>query len=659
MHVRVENWEQAEFLLFVAGIRENSPYIEIGDLIHLREVLVDRQKGSGNAFEGRVMALQKREGLIHFQSPHLKGHIQQHFGHPTIGHTFSQFPPDADIPIVFNVSFIMNARPLFMMQAAASAIVRDLFINFNSTLDDRLGARWLFPEPTDMEPVTRVSADGTIECLDSGLNEEQQSAVSSISLHRSPVPYLISGPPGTGKTRTLVEIVLQILRVQPEACILLCAPSNPATDTLALRLRHSLKPNEMLRLNDRNRTFAEIPAEIMQFCYIEDSFFALPPWETLMRYRVVVCSCLDATVLVTAQCTNRSLAELEKSVVHTLHPHRKQAISPHWTHLLIDEAGQASEPEALIPISVVIGPVRGESWENAADVPEPQLVLCGDFNQLGPNLKSEAARAAELDVSLLERLFGRPLYANHSGARARIVMSDSPLQNYRSHPAILMPPSAIFYDDTLEPCAQNGTIVWPGLPNPDLPLVFLGCATADASLDERASWFNPGEIDKLLETIKSLLKNGGRCIPPLRPTDIGVMAPWRGQVWKIRERLRKSGLSAVDVGTVEDYQGRERRVVIISCVRSSARFLEEDAKKGLGFVFERKRMNVAITRAKELLVVIGNGVVLQRDPYWKAFLQFTLRNKLYIGPELDLELDGNYISRLESVTYPVILIVCV
>jgi len=59
-------------------------------------------------------------------------------------------------------------------------------------------------------------------------------------------------------------------------------------------------------------------------------------------------------------------------------------------------------------------------------------------------------------------------------------------------------------------------------------------------------------------------------------------------------------------------------------------------------------MNVAITRAKELLVVIGNGAVLQRDPYWKAFLQFSLRNKLYVGPELKLEPDGNYISRLES-----------
>jgi hypothetical protein len=70
---------------------------------------------------------------------------------------------------------------------------------------------------------------------------------------------------------------------------------------------------------------------------IEDDSFALAPWETLMRFRVVVCSCLDASILVTAQCTNSSLARLENDVVSALHPHRKLPIAPHWTHLLIDE----------------------------------------------------------------------------------------------------------------------------------------------------------------------------------------------------------------------------------------------------------------------------------------------------------------------------------
>lgn len=86
----------------------------------------------------------------------------------------------------------------------------------------------------------------------------------------------------------------QILRTQPEAHILLCAPSNPATDTLAQRLGSSLKPGDMLRLNDQNRTFAEVPDSIRQFCCVENDQFAIPPWKSLMKYRIVVSLLFEA-----------------------------------------------------------------------------------------------------------------------------------------------------------------------------------------------------------------------------------------------------------------------------------------------------------------------------------------------------------------------------
>ena len=172
-----------------------------------------------------------------------------------------------------------------------------------------------------------------------------------------------------------------------------------------------------------------------------------------MQYRVVVCSCLDASILVTAQCTNRALSRLERKVQSSLHPRRQQvAAPPHWTHLLIDEvsdlsfsaglttrrihlqAAQGSEPELMIPISVVDHIT--ETDESYPDISTslyiPQLVLCGDPNQckqlskpqkglflifmdalVGPIVASDAARAAELDVSLLERLSERPLYSTH------------------------------------------------------------------------------------------------------------------------------------------------------------------------------------------------------------------------------------------------------
>lgn len=742
--IKVLDWSEATFVLYVPSVRGDTEFggrVAIGDLVHMREVIefkdadkdaghrdqkeVASGRGTGNAFEGRVTVVRKREGLVHLHCPALKKYIQTWAPTETatsFADGYPAFTPQDHLPYLFNVTFMLNARPLCVMEHAVAAISAMLVADGsppasispspkngpaynspfakkslrlevpgnNSGYEFNLTRQWLFPELGHLKTFGTVEfGNGIIkptEWFDMGLNDEQKLAVKSIALTHSPVPYLISGPPGTGKTRTVVETVLQILRVQEEACILLCAPSNPATDTLVQRLRTHLTPSEMFRLNDQNRTFAEVPDEIAQYTYVdpENDKFAIPSWKTFLKYRVVVTSCMDAANLVVAQLSNNALMEMEEEAVKTIHPHREKAhrVKPHWTHLIIDEAAQGSEPELNIPISAVTAHPKFYKNYKAED-PEfilPQLVLCGDPNQLGPMVCSEDARTGELDVSLLERLFERPLYIpkrrqsissliqsfpelsvnNKSSSSTSTNSSLIPsaiskprqftnlVKNYRSHPVILMPPSAMFYNDTLQPCANNGAVIWSGLSAPHLPVKFIGHNHPEATNDERATWYNKGEIRKVVDVIKSMLADNLLCTPPLRPGHIGVMAPWREQVWKLREELRKERLHAVDVGTVEDFQGRESRVVIISCVRSNPRFLDEDARRGLGLFRERKRMNVAITRAKELLVVVGNGSLLQRDSYWKSFLQFAIRHKLYVGPELDLETDGNYISKLES-----------
>ncbi|KAH7877744.1 P-loop containing nucleoside triphosphate hydrolase protein [Lentinula edodes] len=594
-----------------------------------REVLVDWNTGSGLAFEGRVIRLKKQEGSIHFSCPTLKTHIE------TFVIQEPSFQADEEVPPVLNLSFITNARPSVVMDVVVSTLASALDPNGKRDV----AHRWLFPE---MDDCISIFPRG-LGRLDNGLHAEQQFATSCSSKYQSHVPFLISGPPGTGKTRTVVETVHQILHTQPEAHILLCAPSNSATDTVALRLGSSLKLGDMLQLNDQNRTFAEVPDLIRQFCCnsdVDNDSFAIPTWKMLMSYKVVVTSCLDANILVDAACTNIVLCALEEHVVSSLHPHRKikYRIVPHWTHLLIDEAGQGSGPELLVPISVVLprhelsAPNRTTSFDYHWLSIVPQLILCGDINQLGPIITSQQARTYELDISLLKRLFNRPLYVEHTETRGfvhndlSVSLSYVISKNYRSHPAILMPPSAMFYNDSLEACASNGMISRAGL-----------------YVDERATWFNIGEIDGIVGVISSLMSEAAKSISPLQADEIGVMAPWREQVWKIRERLRQAGLSRVDVEL-------EKRVVIISCVRSSARFLTEDGQKEIGLVFEKERMNVAIIRAKELLVIIGNGNVLKYDPYWKGFLQFALRNALYVDPESALDDDGAWISRLESKT---------
>ncbi|KAK0476087.1 AAA domain-containing protein [Armillaria novae-zelandiae] len=625
MGVRVVDWRQSHFSLVVAGIRESHPHLEVGDLIHLRQVLVEEKRGTRLAFEGRVLTLRKREGFIHLFCPELKRHMQMYLA-PVFGRAIENglpvFTPEDSFPLIFNVSFTPT-------------------LNSNNNKPRSVSRRWLFPEVEDIVMMPPWAPTLPLEevWIDDGLNTEQRLAALLVSSYQSPVPFLIRGPPGT------VEIVHQILRVQPDAHVLVCAPSNPATDTLADRLGKVLKPSELFRLNDQNRTFAEVSDSIRQFCYIENDKFSIPPLKNLMRYKVVVTSCLDAGILTGARCTNSMLGMLEHSVVNALHPTRVSSIKPHWKTIFSFRLHQGSEPELLVPISVVL-PFSEDKTSNRASV-TPQLVFCGDPNQLGPIIFSDHCRSNDLDISLLERLFERPLYTNEQSSIYKTFVNL--VKNYRSHPAILMPPSALFYNDTLEPCARgNGDVVWSGLPNAKIPLTFIGSTSLEECIDERETWYNTGEIDLVVSAIKSLLAEGARSVPPLAPKQIGVMAPWREQVWKLRERLREERLGQVDVGSVEDYQGREMRVIIISCVRARARFIEEDGEKGLGLINERKRMNVSITRAKELLVVIGNAELMGRDPYWKHFLQFALRNKLYVGPDLNIEIDGNYISRLES-----------
>lgn len=143
--------------------------------------------------------------------------------------------------------------------------------------------------------------------------------------------------------------------------------------------------------------------------------FSIPSWKRLMQFRVVVCSCRDADILVQARCTNRDLGRWEKSVVDSLRGgsdeeidviQKGETVRLHWSVLLIDEAAQGLEPEVAIPLSVVAPP------EEASN-DKPIVVMAGDQRQLGPRTASKGA----LELSAFERLFARPLYTTHPLSR--------------------------------------------------------------------------------------------------------------------------------------------------------------------------------------------------------------------------------------------------
>ena len=402
------------YVLSIPGIREDTPRMFIGDSVFLQGLDTVRKRINGLPVEAEVIGILKAKGEVFVMSPML----------PSIVYTVAT----ADPRCMFQVSFRATAAPVCAMQDAVSPSELCLQPKNSLPLDvqvrrldsalratDSTARRWLFSFPNDKNVSQRIVSSLDPMSIDSALNEEQSSAILAIASRNHTIPYLISGPPGTGKTKTLVAAILAILTINPHAHILACAPSNPASDTIIGRLIPHLSSSQMFRLNPPNRTFAEVPDDILRYCHIDDNAFGLPTYETLMQFKVVITTCIDAAILFDARAANVDIISTELSISGVFHPQEPLALRLHWTHLLVDEAGQASEPEMAVPLSVVLPPSHPLLISN-----DPVVVLCGDVHQLGPIIPSFEARQGELDVSLLERLFERDVYAAHPMSRSNM-----------------------------------------------------------------------------------------------------------------------------------------------------------------------------------------------------------------------------------------------
>ncbi|KAI9027862.1 P-loop containing nucleoside triphosphate hydrolase protein, partial [Hyaloraphidium curvatum] len=476
------------------------------------------------------------------------------------------------------------------------------------------------------------------------LNFEQRLAVERIVEDSyGPCPFVIFGPPGTGKTSTIVEAILQILQHRPDARILATAPSSSAADTILKRLIPHLMPKDLFRLCNPARTFAEVADDMLPYTASQSGYFTFPDKTKLMAFRVVVCTCFDAAFLVHLGLSNAqyegTLAGYDDYARATFPIyHSAKPSSPHWTHCLVDECGQATEPEILIPMSVVFrkAPAGGAARAGRP----PQLVLCGDHRQLGPRVVSDFAREKGLKRSLLERLHALPVYRDEDGHHGDFSAPFVHLRrNYRSHKSILMIPSQMYYNDSLLPFADDrvteSLLPWHELKGSEFPIAFFGVAGQDAGIGNGDSWYNDDEVAKVVDVVESLLADPAIKV---KYEDFGVIAPFREQVRRIRLALRKKGHAAVNVGVVEDYQGMERKIIIISCVRSSQAFLERDMENDMGLVHSEQRFNVAITRAKALLVVVGDPNLLSTvESTWGTFLAFLFRHGCVHDAELPLQ----------------------
>ncbi|KAF8759113.1 P-loop containing nucleoside triphosphate hydrolase protein [Rhizoctonia solani] len=493
----------------------------------------------------------------------------------------------------FDVRFCLNRIPVLRMhQALATAFAEP---------------RALFPTIVHEKPhLTRRHVRTVNPLVDQ--NPPQLLAVKSIlSLPPGSPPFIIFGPPGTGKTVTAVESMLQLLLANRTIRVLATAPSNSAADLIARKLLESgkLHQGDLLRLNALSRTPDpdSIHSQVLASSYVRDGSFRFPGVNRLLLadeeynqyrkhgqnavkplkdYRVVVATCVTASV-----------------------PYQLGIPRGHFDWIFVDEAGQACEPEAMISVKTLAGS-------------ETNIVLSGDVasttrasNKIA-NLTSIGSWT-QLSRKTDEHGHVQPVF------HARKDLS----KNWRNHPAILRYSNERFYDNELESCASasvtNSLLAWSELGRTGFPIIFENIAGQDLREASSPSWYNPMEVSRVKDYVR-MLRDLRR--PHISTTDIGVITPYNQQVQHIRRILRGSNGEGIKVGSVEEFQGQERKVIIVSTVRSSANEVEFDLRHTLGFVANDRRFNVTITRAQALLIIVGDASVLGLDPLWRSFLSY-------------------------------------
>ncbi|KAG6811022.1 hypothetical protein H0H92_009325 [Tricholoma furcatifolium] len=545
------------YQLEVPGLAEKRPSVLVGDRILVQP------KGArvGRWFEGGVHHVRKEEVSLRFDR------------------SFRGWAPDQ----LFYVRFKLNRYPARRQHQALDSAFSEERVMFPG---QKFLPKGTYPKPAD---VRLQLANPLIE-----KNLPQlQAVVSIVKQPPGSLPFVIFGPPGTGKTMTMIEAIKQVLKADPGARVLACAPSNSAADIIAMRLRDSLSYNELFRFYASSRGKEQVPIELLDYTHTRsDGHFSVPLMARMKRFRVVVATCVSA------------------SFVSGIGVPRG-----HYSHIFVDEAGQATEPEVIIAIKTMAGPTTN-------------IVLSGDPKQLGPVLRSRIACQLGLEVSYIERLMQRDVYNLAEGYGISVVKL---VNNFRSHGSILKFPNERFYDGELVPAGGgtkiNSYLGWSHLPNPKFPIVFHGINGRDDREAFSPSFFN---IDELLQ-VKAYVQNL-RSDRQFRTTDndIGVISPYNAQCRKIRTALRGVA-DSVKVGSVEEFQGQERRVIIISTVRSSTEYIEFDLKHTLGFVASPRRFNVSVTRAQALLIIIGDPTVLSLDPLWRSFLNYIHDNNGWTG----------------------------
>lgn len=440
--------------------------------------------------------------------------------------------------------------------------------------------------------------------LDSGLNASQQEAVN-FALRAEDVAIL-HGPPGTGKTTVLVEIIRQLVRKGQS--VLAVAPSNIAVDNLLERLLAA--GEQPVRLGNPARVLPELRKHTLDGLLENHPEMRLATRLTREAYmlRDQAARFTRARPEPGARQSQRREArqmladarQIEDQLVERL-IRMAPVVCATTTGLdgrllggrgfdwcIFDEASQGTEPVAWIPLQYA-----------------HRLILAGDPFQLPPTILSAEAVAGGLQVSLMERLMKQL----GLGVSSRLEVQ------YRMHQHIMAFSSAEFYGGSLSasPVVRDHLLRdLPGIADNDLTSSALDYIdTAGASYDEEIepegdSRYNPLEANLVVRKVQALLDSG------LDPAVLAVISPYSAQVRLLRGRIRQP---EIEIDSVDGFQGREKEAVVVSLVRSNP-----DGE--IGFLEDIRRMNVALTRARRKLIVIGDSATITRHPFYQRMVSY-------------------------------------
>lgn len=430
------------------------------------------------------------------------------------------------------------------------------------------------------------------------LNASQEKAVNEVLWAKDVA--VVHGPPGTGKTTTLVEAIFETLR--RESQVLVCAQSNMAVDWISEKLVD--RGINVLRIGNPTR----VNDKMLSFTY-ERRFEAHPDYPQLWSIRKAIRELrqqrkhADSWHQKMDRLKSRA-TELELRIRSSLFGEARVIASTltgaanrvlegeKYSTLFIDEAAQALEAACWIAIRKA-----------------GRVILAGDHCQLPPTVKSIMALKGGLGKTLMERIV-----ENKPEVVTLLKMQ------YRMNEQIMKFSSEWFYHGMVE---SAPSVSHRGILDYDTPMMWIDTAECDGKeefVGENFGRINRAEAELTLQTLQQYLEKIGKQRILEESIDVGIISPYRAQVQLLRKELRKREFfrpyrHLLTVNTVDGFQGQERDIILISLVRSND-------GGDIGFLRDLRRMNVAITRARMKLIILGSSETMTSHPFYKKLYEY-------------------------------------